>query len=451
MSRLPSPIPNRRRRLSAAFLHVIVLTLAFTPMAALGASPVQDASLRRDTLLNGLQVRSVRAAGDRVSVVCVVRAGAMFDPAGRSGLARMTAELLFAGAGSYTGERIRGEIEDAGASLTVDTTWDATWIEASAPPEKLSVLLDVLSLALTAPKFAPEDVASAKTTFAGRAAAELDDPVGAAERGVARMLYGKHTYGRAIDGDPASIKAIDVADVKQFHQKFYGANTTVLSIAGPTDPVAAMALVKPRFGRYLKRTIVPATFRPPDPAAATRVYVVDRPTPPGADVRIATLAPGRSALTFGATKALAQLTQGTLASKLAGAEGLTVRFDARALQSPFVVGFRVQTAGLADAIAGVAATYEAMRASPPSTAGTRFDETSGASAASIARSGAASDFYVMQKLSPDPWNYQVSDADLRAASQAALSPALTIVVVGNSAEIAAALKDRYQVEPLVLP
>ena len=451
MSRLPSPIPNRRRRLSAAILHVIVLTIAFLPVASIGASPVQDTSLKRDTLLNGLQVRSVRAAGDRVSVVCVVRAGAMFDPAGRSGLARMTAELLFAGAGSYTGERIRAEIEDAGASLTVDTTWDATWIEASAPPEKLSVLLDVVSLALTAPKFAPEDVAAAKTTFAGRAAAELDDPVGAAERGVARVLYGKHTYGRAIDGDPASITAIDVADVKLFYQKFYGANTTVLSIAGPTDPVAAMALVKPRFGRYLKRAIVPATFRPPAPVAATRVYVVDRPTPPGADVRIATLAPGRSAPTLAATKALAQLTQGALASKLAGAEGLTVRFDARALQSPFVVGFHVQTAGLADAIAGVGATYEAMRATPPSTAGVRFDEAPGGSAASVARSGAASDFYVMQKLSPDPWNYQVSDADIRSASQAALSPALTIVIVGNSAEIAAALKDRYQVEPLVLP
>ena len=195
----------------------------------------------------------------------------------------MTAELLFTGAGSYTGERIRAELEEAGATLTVDTTWDATWIEASAPPDRLAVVLDIISLALTAPKFAPEDVASAKATFAGRATAELEDPIGTAERGVARVLFGKHTYGRAIDGDPASIESITPPDPKLFHQKFYGANTTVLSIAGPLDPAAALALVKPRFGRYLKRTVVPATFLPPDPAAATRVYVVDRPTPPGVE------------------------------------------------------------------------------------------------------------------------------------------------------------------------
>ncbi len=56
-----------------------------------------------------------------------------------------------------------------------------------------------------------------------------------------------------------------------------------------------------------------------------------------------------------------------------------------------------------------------------------------------------------RKLATDPSNAQVSDADLRSAVQATLSPALTVVLVGNSAEIAAALKDRYQVEALVLP
>ncbi len=411
----------------------------------------QATTIRRDTLLNGLQVQAVRAAGDRVSVVCVIRAGAMFDPAGRSGLARMTAELLFTGAGSYTGERIRAELEDAGATLTVDTTWDATWIEASAPPERLAVVLDIISLALTAPKFAPEDVASAKATFAGRAAAELEDPVGTAERGVARVLYGKHTYGRAIDGDPASIASITPPDPKLFHQKFFGANTTVLSIAGPVDPAAALALVKPRFGRYLKRSVVPATFLPPDPAAATRVYVVDRPTPPGVDVRIATLAPGRSTPIVAATRVLAELTLESLAPRLTSAEGLSVRFDARALHSPFIVGFHVQTSGLADAIAAVAATYDTLRTTPPTATGRTFLSDGSGSAAAIARSNAAGDFYAMQKLATDPSNVQVADADLRSAAQATLKPALTVVLVGNSAEIEAALKDRYQVEALVLP
>lgn len=451
MSRLPSPIPNRRRRLAAALFNLFVFVIAVFPAAARPLPAAQATTIQRDTLLNGLQVQSVRAAGDRVSVVCVVRAGAMFDPAGRSGLARMTAELLFTGAGSYTGERIRTELEEAGATLTVDTTWDATWIEASAPPDRLAVVLDIISLALTAPKFAPEDIASAKATFTGRATAELEDPVGTAERGVARVLFGKHTYGRAIDGDPASIASITPPDPKLFHQKFYGANTTVLSIAGPLDPAAALALVKPRFGRYLKRSVVPATFLPPDPAAATRVYVVDRPTPPGVDVRIATLAPGRSTPIVAATRALAELTQESLNSKLTTAEGLTVRFDARALQSPFVVGFHVPASQLADAIAGVAATYESIRTSPPTATGRTFFANGSSSAAAIARASAASDFYAMQKLATDPSNVQVTDADLRSAVQATLVPALTVVLVGNSAEIAAALKDRYQVEALVLP
>lgn len=439
----------RPRRTATAGLLLLVVS-AIWPAAPPVRAQAQDPTLKRDILLNGLQVRLVRAPGDRVAAVCVIRAGAMFDPAGKSGLARLTAEAMFMGAGSYTGERIRAELEEAGATLTVDTTWDATWLEASAPPDKLAVILDLLSLALTAPKFADADVAATKATFAGRAKAELEDPVGAAERGVARALFGKHTYGRAIDGDPASIASITPADVKLFHQKFYGANTTVLSIAGPMDPTAAIALVKPRFGRYLKRSVVPATFLPPDPAAATKVFVVDRPTPPGVDVRLATLATGRKDASIAPTKALAELVQEALATRMPNAEGLTVRFDARVLQSPFVVGFRVPTAGLADAIDGVHASFEALRTTLPSATGRMFFTAGATSAETMARSGAANDFYSMQKLASDPLNVQVADADIKTAALAALRPALVVVLVGNSAEIAAALKDRYPVEPLVL-
>lgn len=449
MNILHNPLLLVRLRRSAGISLVLAILMTAGSVSTIRAQ-VQDPSLRRDTLLNGLQVRVVRSAGDRVSVVCVVRAGSMFDPAGKSGLARLTAETMFMGAGSYTGERIRAELDDAAATLTVDTAWDATWLEASAPPEKLSVLLDLISLALTAPRFADDDVKVMKATFGGRAAAELEDPVSAAERGIARALFGRHTYGRAIDGDPASIGSITPADVKLFHQKFYGANTTVLSIAGPIDPVAAMALVKPRFGRYLKRTVVPATFLPPAPAPVTRVFVIERPTPPGADVRIATLAPGRGGASVAAPKALAELVREQLATRLPSAEGLTVHYDARALHSPFVTGFHIATAELSDAIASVQSAYDVFRATPPSAAGRMFFAGSTSTPASIARAGAANDFFAAQKLASDPLNTQVSDADLRAAAKASLAPALVVVVVGNSAEIAAALKDRYPVEPLVL-
>lgn len=451
MRSLPS-VKSPAGRLVCLGLVSLVLTVATgsaAPLRVAGASR-PDAAPQREILLNGLQVRSAQVPGDRVTVVCVVRAGAMFDPAGKSGLARMTAELLFAGAGSYTGERIREELDDAGATLTVNTTWDATWIEATAPPARLSVVLDVMSLALTAPRFAEADLNAAKKVFAARAVAELTDPAGAADRAAARALFGTHTYGRAIDGDPGTVSSIVVADVREFFERFYGANTTVLSIAGPGDPAEAVSLVRPRFGRFLKRSVVPATFLPPTPAASTRVYVVDRPAPPGVDVRIAMMAPGRSAPTMAATRALAVLIREALDARLGTADGLTVRYDARVLQSPFEVSFRVPTGDLAASIAGVGEAFAAVRATPPPVGGRVFGAEGGGAAATLARDGAAADFYAMQKLAADPASVRVTDEQLRAAA-AALSPAMTVVVVGSASQISDALKDRFQVERLELP
>ncbi len=446
MGILASEISQSVRRLRFLVISLALVTAAVVPGRALTPNgPHPDQTPQREILLNGLRILSTAMPGDRVAVVCVIRAGAMFDPAGKSGVANLTAGLLSAGAGSYTGERIRGELDDANASLKVRTTWDAVWIDAEVSPEKLAQLFDVLSLMLSEPRFAQADVDAAKKIALDHIAAEDASADLTADRQLNRALYGKHTYGRSVWGDAKTIASITPGDVQSFYNRFYGANSSVLAVCGPVGFDVTVQLARIRFGRWSKRTVVPATFLPPTPAAETRVVVVDRP---GTDVpvmRAGFFGPGRTSDDALALMVLAARLDSSLQQKMPNASARAA-YDLRMLQSPFTLGCEVPVDRLADAITGLGESLTALQSSPGGT-GTHYFMRGATTALVTAHDVAATEFYAGQKLLPDPVDYVPDEARVSAVARTALRPtALTVVVVGDGARISAALKDRFKVE-----
>jgi predicted Zn-dependent peptidase len=379
----------------------------------------------------------------------------MFDPVGLSGLANVTAGLLLRGAGSYSSDRIRGELEDAHATIDVHTDWDATWIEAIAPSDKLPIVFDVISLMVTAPRFAPEDVTAVKKAALDHVAAELKSPDTLADRAFAKALYGNHTYGRSIWGDPTSIAAITPGTVEAFYDKFYAANTAVLAVAGPTSADAVTELARTRFGRWLKKKVVPATFLPPATQAATRVFVLDRPGEQKAVVRAGFWTDGRASANSPIMTRLAQRVcedfRGRFASSNLTADA-SAAYDMRALQSPFYASFTVPAGRIADSIALVTdALSKAQTGLLTPAQGTCRTSDSEAVSDELHAAWlvAETDFYGAQNLASTPWALNLDDAQLVEAAKTELRPSsLTVVVVGDAKEIQGALKDRYKVEVL---
>src|SRR5689334_492193 len=99
MDSLPNESSPPVRRLRLILVCLVLLAGAGTQGRALTPNgPHPDLTPQREILLNGLRVATVERPGDRVAVVCAIRAGAMFDPAGKSGLANVTAGVLLRGA-----------------------------------------------------------------------------------------------------------------------------------------------------------------------------------------------------------------------------------------------------------------------------------------------------------------------------------------------------------------
>jgi hypothetical protein len=442
--------------MSKRAVRTLAVVIGFVLAAAVMPSPTRATNgphpkptEQRGLLLNGLPIVTQPTAGDRVAVVLIARAGAMFDPAGKSGLAALTARLLRTGAGSYSGERIAAELADAGATLEIDPRWDGIWFVAEAPAANLSSVLDVLSLMVTAPRFEETAFETARKSAIAQATERETSTEVVAQTALARALYGSHTYGRQVEGSSASLGALTLGDVKVHFSKFYGGGSAVLGVAGPQTLDDVMRLAKPRFGRWTKGKTVPATFLPPTPATSTRVFIVDMPDATKAAVALGLLTPGRGDRSMPAYQGLTTALVKESIARVPEGTHPAVGWDLRILQSPFWVSYRVQPSDVATSVEAVRDSMRALQ-SGSWQGDARVALPSGLRQTALAL--ASKSYYESQQLA-STGAAETSALDVAAAARVVLKPdALTVVVVAKAADVVEPLKAKgFAVEVVPKP
>jgi zinc protease len=226
--------------------------------------------VRRDTLLNGLQVISLKVEGQtQIQCDLVVRAGSMFDPVAKTGLAGMTQRTLLA-----VNPRLREEMESLQSTIEWGWNWDTTWFRLRTPPASFEQALEILARLLVVETIRPE----AFKVAAEQQLTEIRQPLALPKRADEAMmnaLYGVHPYGHNLLGSAASVGNLRPGDVYDYFQRFYLANNASAIVTGPISQERVLALFKIFFGGWSKGAIVPATFRPPLRIPKDRVVVVE--------------------------------------------------------------------------------------------------------------------------------------------------------------------------------
>src|SRR5262245_62795386 len=114
--------------------------------------PTPYSDVRRDNLLNGLQVITLERASD-ANVKCdmVIRTGAMFDLAGKTGLAALTQDSLLA-----VNPQLKEEVESLQAKIDWGVNWDTTWFHIETPASNFDAVLEILARLLVVENVRPD-------------------------------------------------------------------------------------------------------------------------------------------------------------------------------------------------------------------------------------------------------------------------------------------------------
>mgnify|MGYP005842868955 CR=1 FL=1 len=265
MSRPPLP------SLAGACLAGAMLALLIAgPAAAFEIEPVRSDS--------GIEAWLV--SEDAVPVVAVealFHAGSHLDPAGKEGLADMTASLLTEGAGDLDSQAFAARMRDLNVSLSVTAGRDTIQIRMRTLSENIVPALDLVRMALAHPRFDALDIERVRAQKLSALARDEEDPDTIAFRTLFREALAGHAYANSPSGTPASIAAITVDDLRAYASGALARDNLSIAVVGDIDAATLTPLLEKTFGG------LPATRAMADTAPVAPLVpgttVVDRDNP----------------------------------------------------------------------------------------------------------------------------------------------------------------------------
>lgn len=170
-----------------------------------------------------------------VAIRLMFRAGSIYDPEGKEGLASLTGLML---AQSGTANRSYAEVVDKlypmAASIDVTTDREVTVISGEVHRETLEEYLGLLLEGLLEPGFSEEDFKRHKAQLSAfltnTLRASNDELLGL--EALQQVIFSGHPYGHAPQGTVEGLAAITLDDVKAFYTSYYSPSNLMLGLAG---------------------------------------------------------------------------------------------------------------------------------------------------------------------------------------------------------------------------
>ncbi|OSM04347.1 M16 family metallopeptidase [Magnetofaba australis] len=263
-------------------LRVFSLLLALFLTGALrgGAAIAADKPIFF-TAESGLRVVLIHSqSAPMIQARLLIEGGSARDPAGKEGLAYLTAWLANEGAGERSSAQFHEALGFYGMSLHGDAGVDHLTLSLKTLSEHAEVGFALLADAALRPRYEPDAIKRAVDDRLDSWKRSRNDPSQLAAETFARQLYPQHPYGRLEEGSPQSILRITREDLLARQQQAIRAPGMVLAVAGDIDEATLRALVAKYFADLPREPgpfQQPMTLAQPPAEAATLFFSKQNP------------------------------------------------------------------------------------------------------------------------------------------------------------------------------
>jgi predicted Zn-dependent peptidase len=321
----------------------------------LGPPPsLQLPPIIRRELPNGLKLLIVEHHELPVAdFILLLGTGGEGDPAGKAGVATLTAQLLEEGTTTRNALQIADQAAFLGAQLGASSSWDASRVGLHTPTAQLDSALALFADVALRPSFPATELERLRKERLTSLLQVRDQPRAIADRAYASILYGaSHPYGQPLSGTEASTRAITRTDVQQFYSTHFRPNNATLIIVGDVRPDDIERKVASLFGGWQRGPVARSEWKEPPASSTTTIYLIDKPGAPQSSFRIGSVGVPRSTSDYFALLVMNTILGGSFTSRLNNnlreTKGFTYgarsRFDMRRAAGPFTASAEITAA-----------------------------------------------------------------------------------------------------------
>ena len=266
---------------ASRIVFLAAMLLASAAALAQAAAPSQVFQLpafQRVQLPNGLTLLLLEKHElPLVSIEVALRSGSVADPAGKEGVASLTASLLRKGTATRSSEQFSSDLDFIGMQYGGSADQDAAHFTADFLKKDLDAALGLLGDVMLHPTFPEAEVKKKIAQEQDGIRSEKDEPRRVIQLYFMKFLYDDHPYGRPANGDEQSLAKISRDDIAAFYQRNYTPGNAIIAIAGDFDSAAMQSKIAQVFGSWSGKAPAVAAVPVPKPVSGKRVLLVDKP------------------------------------------------------------------------------------------------------------------------------------------------------------------------------
>jgi zinc protease len=312
------------------------------------------AGVQQFSLSNGLKVvLHEKHQVPLVQINLVIKAGAAHDPAGKTGVASMVAQMLTDGSGARDALAFADAVDYLGASLHGEVGIHTSSLSLNTPLSKLDSALSLMADATLRPAFIPPELERHRKERLNVLLSWRDEARAQVSVQFARTIYGsEHPYGRTSTGDEKAIRAVSVDDLKAFHKAWFRPNNAVLVVVGDVTAAGVRQRLEAAFGAWPRGELATPSLPPIGQVKERSVTLVDKPGAAQTEIRIGCVGASRLVDDYYPLVVMNTILGGSFSSRLnqnlreehGYTYGAGSVFEFRKLQGPFVAYAAVHTA-----------------------------------------------------------------------------------------------------------
>lgn len=250
--------------------------------------PMSFPEIERAELENGLGVINARH-GDLplVTAEIVIGYGAASDPAGKAGLAYLTANALETGTRERDADQIARALESLGVELDTAITWDATLVRITVPRDRLEEAFRLLAEVVRYPSFPTGEVERLRNQQLGAIMQRGTDPGALADDMAIHSIFADGVpYARPLIGTSTTVGGLIEDDLTAFHLRHYIPNQSSALFVGDIELEVARRLAEEYLGDWTSAPAIEVEFEARGRVDETKIFLVDRPGSVQSEIRI---------------------------------------------------------------------------------------------------------------------------------------------------------------------
>jgi len=279
MNRIPQMTNTVRRIAAAAAMTLSLSPLALAQKTTMTATGVELPPFTELTLPNGGKVLLMEKHDvPLIAFATRLRGGALGDPAGKEGVASLTASLIEKGAGKRNAAEFAEAIDQVGGNLSVASVRESIIVSGNFMARDQDLMIGLLSDLLRRPLFPADEFEKVRDRSIDFIAAAKDSDLrGLIPTYFNAFLFEGNPYGRPVGGSESTLAGLKLEDVRNYYNSQFGGDRLTLALVGDFDAKQMASKIRSSFGDWKKApSAAPKPVRM-KPATGRRVLLVDKP------------------------------------------------------------------------------------------------------------------------------------------------------------------------------